>query len=141
MNRVDSFTGPYHFLSNFKLCHVVYEDRVYPSVENAYQAAKVPASMRARFQAVRPGEAKRMGRSTAIRPDWDAVKESVMLELLRYKFKPRGGLASALLNTGDAELVEGNGWGDTYWGVYRGVGENRLGRLLMQVRDELRAAR
>ena len=45
-------------------------------------------------------------------------------------------MASRLINTGDAILIEGNTWGDTYWGVCDGVGENRLGKLLMEVREE-----
>ena len=45
-----------------------------------------------------------------------------------------------LLDTGDRELIEGNTWGDRFWGVCRGEGENKLGRILMRVRDELRAA-
>ena len=140
--RIESFTGPYAFLSNFAACHVAYDGRVYPSVENAYQAAKVNPAFRSKFQSCRPGEAKRMGRTLPLEtPKWDAVKEPLMLELLRYKFGVRSPMASRLLSTGDAEIVEGNTWGDTYWGVYRGRGENRLGKLLMQVRDELRVAR
>ena len=62
-----------------------------------------------------------------------------MLRFLRDKFKPGSELAGKLLNTGDAELVEGNHWGDRYWGVCDGEGQNKLGKLLMQVRGELRA--
>ena len=50
-------------------------------------------------------------------------------------------LADWLLETGDEELVEGNTWSDTTWGVCNGVGENKLGRLLMIVRDMIKDER
>ncbi len=61
-----------------------------------------------------------------------------MLDLLRIKFTIPT-LRERLLATGDQTLIEGNTWGDTYWGVCRGVGLNNLGTLLMQVREECRA--
>lgn len=60
-----------------------------------------------------------------------------MWEILRAKFKQHPELAAMLIATGDAELVEGNTWGDTFWGrdLATGHGENHLGRLLMELRD------
>ena len=72
-----------------------------------------------------------------MRPDWDQVKVSVMLGLLRMKFAD-AGLRNMLLSTGNQELIEDNDWFDTFWGVCNGVGENQLGKLLMQVRAEAR---
>jgi hypothetical protein len=86
-------------------------------------------------RAGKPGEAKRRGRRATIRPDWEEVKLDVMEDLLRQKFV---GLARALVMTGDEELVEGNTWGDRFWGVCQGAGENHLGRLLMKIRSELK---
>ena len=63
-----------------------------------------------------------------------------MRSLLAQKFRLGQPLGLRLIATGDAELVEGNTWGDRYWGVVDGVGENRLGELLMDRRAELRAA-
>ena len=79
-----------------------------------------------------PGEAKRLGRSLALRSGWDGMRVEVMRALLRVKFRPGSVLAGRLLATGAAELVEVNTWGDRWWGVCGGVGENRLGRLLME---------
>ena len=84
-----------------------------------------------------PGEAKKLARKLPIRPDWEEVKDQIMLDLVRIKFS-KSGLKKALLATGDAELIEGNTWNDTYWGVCKGVGQNKLGKILMQVRKELR---
>ncbi len=62
-----------------------------------------------------------------------------MRDLLRQKFA-RPDLRQALLDTGAAELIEGNNWGDRQWGrvLVKGkwIGQNQLGKLLMQVRDE-----
>ena len=74
-----------------------------------------------------------------MRADWEQVKFQVMEDCVRYKFTHHPDLRVALLATGDAELIEGNDWGDRIWGVYQGQGENRLGKILMKIRAELRA--
>jgi len=85
-----------------------------------------------------PSEAKRLGRRVRLRSDWEQVKYDVMLDVVRAKFNQHPDLAQKLLATGDEELVEGNDWGDTYWGVCNGRGKNMLGKILMRVRAELR---
>lgn len=63
-----------------------------------------------------------------------------MSGLVRQKFNHRyPELRTKLLSTGDLEIIEGNHWGDTFWGVCNGTGENHLGRILMQVREDLRS--
>ncbi len=137
--KIDSFKGTYEFLSNFYMVDVEFDGFTYPSTEHAYQAAK-SLNEKAR-EAIRNadtcGRAKKMGQKVTLRKDWEDVKRSVMLGLLRKKFAHED-LKAKLLATGTAELVEGNWWGDTYWGVCKGKGKNWLGRLLMQVRDELK---
>ena len=110
----------------------------YPSVEHAYQAAKtVDRRERAAIaKCATAGEAKKLGQKCAIRPDWDAVKIEIMRGLLKKKFSYRR-LKKALLDTGEAYLEEGNNWGDSFWGVCNDIGENHLGKLLMEIRDEL----
>lgn len=136
---IDRFVEPHRFLSNFWPSLVSLDGITYQTVEHAYQAAKtLHPEQRARIAvAGQPGTAKQLGRALTIRRDWHAVKLPTMLGLLRQKFA-REPLRRQLLATGDALLVEGNPWGDTFWGVCRGIGENHLGRLLMQVRDEIR---
>jgi ribA/ribD-fused uncharacterized protein len=138
---INVFRGDHFFLSNFYPVTVSYDGVEYPSVEHAYQAAKT-TDLRQRLIVRRqptPGAAKRAGRKLFLRPNWDAVKISAMTELVGEKFK-RPELATKLVATGDAELIEGNNWGDTFWGQHNGVGENHLGKILMTVRDELRNA-
>lgn len=83
-----------------------------------------------------PQQAKTLGRSCQLRADWDEVKDKVMFEILQAKFRDRR-LAKDLLDTRPHDLIEGNTWGDTYWGVCNGEGENKLGKLLMKVRNRL----
>jgi ribA/ribD-fused uncharacterized protein len=123
--------------------------RVYPTAEHAYQAAKATTAADHDHVALAPtpGEAKQRGQEIASRSDWLEVREQVMLAVLRAKFAPGSACAGHLLATGDAVLVEGNTWHDNTWGDCRCgqpacavTGDNLLGRLLQQVRDELRAS-
>lgn len=133
------FRGEYRFLSNFYPAEVELDGKEYPSVEHAFQAAKTlnPLS-RARIHVCETaGGAKRLGKTVPLREDWEEVKIDVMTNLVTQKFSRHPELKEKLLATGDRELVEGNWWGDTFWGVCRGTGENHLGKILMQVRDWL----
>lgn len=142
---IDNFRGDYFFLSNFSPSPLIFAGMEWPSVEHAYQAwksrewpireliCKLPDAARAR----------KAGRSLPRRRDWNRVKEPLMLALLRCKFGQSKELALKLLATGDEELVEGNDWGCVFWGMVKDAdgkwtGENHLGLLLMQVREELR---
>ena len=84
-----------------------------------------------------PVKIKRFGKTIKLRLDWEEVKVQIMLGLLRQKFKKGSSLGNRLLATGNQKLIEGNTWGDTFWGVCQGKGLNVLGKLLMQVRDEI----
>lgn len=135
---IASFSGPHRFLSNFWPCHVELDGEVYVSVEHAYVAAKVTDRVVRKLvsECATAGQVKRLGRKLHLRPDWEAVKLAVMEDLVRQKFTDPL-LRELLLSTGQEELVEGNTWGDTFWGVCKGVGQNHLGRILMKVRAEL----
>lgn len=138
-----SFADDHDFLSNFYVAPIRFEGAEYPTVEHAFQAAKTPEGKeRARIRnAPNPGKAKSLGRKVALRKDWEQVKLGVMEALVREKFTAHPDLAARLLATGERQLVEGNTWGDTFWGVVRGNGKNHLGKILMRVRAELQGAR
>lgn len=129
------------WLSNFYPAAVSMKGHVYPSVENAYQAAKtLDETLRQPFEHYSSRDAKRHGRSLPMRSDWAEIKLPLMHALVRAKFHhPR--LGEWLLATGEATIAEGNWWGDTFWGVCNGIGENHLGKILMLVRSELRQDR
>lgn len=132
-----TFNGPYWFLSNFYPCIIKYETITYSTVEHAYQASKtLDFSRRLEIaKARRPAQAKFLGRCVVLRPEWDDIKVSIMEELLERKFADQV-LMQKLLDTGDATLIEGNWWGDEFWGVYKGRGKNHLGKLLMKIRKK-----
>lgn len=138
--NIESFTGDHRFLSNFWPVVVKLDGGEYRSVEHAYQAAKTLDLKNRRKIRNLPtaAGAKQLGKKIKIRPYWDIIKVDVMLGLLRQKFAKGSPLADKLLATDQSHLEEENYWGDTYWGVCKGVGKNKLGRLLMFVRDELR---
>jgi ribA/ribD-fused uncharacterized protein len=140
---IDRFDGTkYRFLSNFWPSEVVYDGEVYPTVEHAYQAAKTldVNARRAIREASTPGKAKRLGQKVVYRENWENLKYTVMEELLKQKFKWSDSgceLGNLLEETGDQELIEGNTWGDVYWGVCDGKGQNNLGKILMDIRSDL----
>jgi ribA/ribD-fused uncharacterized protein len=140
---IDSFQGEYRYLSNFWPAEVVFEGMTYPTAEHAYQAAKSldPAERQRIAAAPTPAQAKQAGRALKPRDDWETAKFQVMEVVVRDKFTRHADLGRQLLASGDAELIEGNTWGDRVWGVYQGEGENRLGKILMKVRAELREPR
>jgi N-glycosidase YbiA len=138
---IDSFNGIYRFLSNFYSCRIMFEGQRYHSVEAAYQAAKtLDTDARQMFEDILPSEAKRMGKLLKLRSDWEDAKLGIMEQLVEQKFQDPF-LRSALLDTGEEELVEGNYWNDTFWGVCNGSGANYLGQILMAVRQRIREAR
>lgn len=151
---IAGFSGPHRFLSNFWSARVLYGAVAYPSVENAYQAAKSvhwvkggrcgllddveQAGIFAELATCTAGQAKRIGRRLLLRPDWEEIKLEVMRDLIAQKFAPGTKLAQLLLDTLNSPLIEDNTWGDVFWGVCKGRGLNHLGRLLMAQRQHLK---
>lgn len=143
---ISGFNGPNRFLSNFYPSNVEFEGLTYPTVEHAYQAAKTlePRERQIILSHSGPDGAKSAGRRVTMRPDWDAVKLSIMKRLLQKKFYDTT-LKTMLLETGEEQLEEANYWHDNYWGrctclkcKETTLGLNYLGLLLMEVRQEIR---
>ena len=143
MDVVLGFQGAYRFMSNFYPCAVEFDGIKYKSSEAAYQASKVPVGEdweqdKVAFAQLNAREARRSGQLLrCLRHDWDDVKLNIMYRILRSKFSQNPDLRRKLLDTDGTYLEETNYWRDTFWGIYNGVGENHLGRLLMVVRDEI----
>lgn len=147
---INKFEGKYEFLSNFYHSEIIYDGILYPTVEHAFQAAKIfpftkeNEAIRKRISKLTtPGKAKYTGRSVHLREDWEDVKDDVMYTCVKEKFKiPE--LREKLLQTGDEMLVEGTTWHDNYWGdcscpkCVHIQGRNQLGKTLMRVRQEIR---
>ena len=136
--KIDCFDGNYAFLSNFYSCMVEYDGLLYRNSEAAFQSAKtMDKKMRKVFTELSPSSAKYLGRHVQLRDDWEDVKDNIMYEIVYNKFSNNLDLRNSLHDTGDAELIEGNWWNDKYWGMCNGEGQNKLGKILMRVRDEL----
>jgi len=138
---IDEFKGEYRWLSNFWYVNIEYEGVNYITTEHAYVAHKSIDEL-FRFKVGKcktPGAVKALGRQVELRSDWDEVKLGVMEDITRLKYQDPV-LQQLLLDTGDQEIIEGNTWGDTFWGVCDGVGENHLGKIIMKIRKELKNA-
>ena len=135
---IRGFFGQYRWLSNFYHVPINYEGILYPTVEHAYQAAKTLDTETREFisKIDTPGKAKQFGKALTLRSDWANVRLPIMGELLRIKFY-HPSLAQRLLSTDNQELIEENYWGDVFWGVCNNKGENNLGELIMQIREDL----
>lgn len=139
MVTINRFAGIYWFLSNFYQCNMMIDGLLYATVEHYFQSQKsLDENTRILIQhADSPRGAKRLGRQCLLRPDWERIKGQVMFKALSAKFSS-SYLRHRLLETGDRELIEGNVWGDWEWGQVNGVGKNKLGKMLMRLRTELR---
>ena len=146
-NTICSFRKSYSFLSNMYEHEIKYGGITYPSVENAFQAAKFKdKDTRIEFSKMKPSDAKRHGRSISMSAEeikvWDTIKYRIMLQLLKVKFSDYI-LGNKLKNTNPLKLVEGNTWHDNTWGhctcekCTMKQHKNMLGVLLMNVREEL----
>ena len=126
------------FLSNFYEATVVYDGIRYRNAESAFQSAKLAdRKERLKFQKLTGAEAKALGKTVKLRDDWNDIKLSVMYDVVSAKFANNPDLRDDLIWTGNQEIVEENTWGDTYWGVCRGKGENHLGKILMWIRKDI----
>ncbi len=136
---ITEFQGQYRFLSNFWPAVVLMDGVFYPSVENAYQAAKtLDLDAREVFEDCTPGQAKRLGKSLPLRSDWGKVRVPLMKSFITQKFQKHNDIGRKLIATENQEIIEGNTWGDTFWGECRGEGLNNLGKLIMARREEIK---
>ena len=120
---------------------------IFITAEHAYQCAKAKTYYDAQLISALPyaDQAHRNGRKLDLRPDWEDIKLDVMREILQSKFSPleldsgkSKSKARKLLDTGTSNLINETKFKrNLFWGTYDGVGENHLGKLLMEIREEL----
>lgn len=128
------------WLSNFAPVKITLNGREYPSVEHAYMSAKSEDQEWKDFCAsnVSAGTVKRKSKELKLNKNWGQHKLLVMNKCLEQKFNQEP-FKTLLLNTGDEQIVEGNWWGDEFWGVnlQTGEGQNMLGKMIMDIRDKI----
>lgn len=139
------FQGQYRFLSNFWVDDPIFFRGLYfKSAEHIYQSLKTAdyEEMLTIQACATPGDAKRAGKNLTIQENWEDIKYEAMRETVGAKFIGNGRLAYHLVHTEDAFLEETNTWHDNYWGCCScpdcGVtGQNKLGKILMELRRDL----
>jgi N-glycosidase YbiA len=138
-----STTDEYGCFSNFAPYPIALQGKTWPTSEHYFQAQKFAGTGHEKAIRLQKSAmiAARMGRDRKkpLRKDWEAVKDDIMREAVRAKFRQHADLAKILLGTGDALIVE-HTENDSYWGDGGdGSGKNMLGTILMEVRQELRS--
>jgi ribA/ribD-fused uncharacterized protein len=128
----------YGEFSNFAAFPIEMKGRLWPTSEHYFQAQKFAGTEHEEVVRTTPSPmtAASIGRdrNRPFRADWDEVKDEIMRDAVRAKFNQHPQLATLLIGTGDAEIVEHTG-NDAYWGDGGdGSGVNRLGQILMEVR-------
>ena len=164
MKTIKNFRGYYSFLSNFSNSKIKFKNYIFENSESVFQVQKFDYNdqlLRA-FSVLNPSDAKKYGRAKILflnndtdelasnkrpyywenytefrmTPDWNDRKIEAMYNSVRLKFTQNPEIKEKLIETRDYYLEEGNTWGDKFWGTVNGEGENNLGIILMQVRDE-----
>lgn len=135
-----AFSNMYDLDKNLEGFCVTLDGECYPSTEHAFMAAKtLDPNLRLRIKGfIDPRKAKAFARKMPLRDDWELVKVGIMNELVHQKFS-HPVLKQLLVETGDRHILEGNTWDDVFWGMAlreaKLVGENHLGRILMDIRS------
>jgi ribA/ribD-fused uncharacterized protein len=132
--KIDVFTGRYRPFSNFGGTLPITSEHLFQAMKGTTWEEQLYV-----LAAPTPGEAKKRGRRIKCRPDWENVKVQIMWCVIQAKFASGTEFAQLLLDTGDSDLIEGNWHGDSFWGFdfKAEVGQNMLGNLLMEWREQL----
>jgi len=138
---------PYGAFSNLFKCEITFEDEVFKTAEHAYQAGKArkPEVRQWLMAAPSPSLLAMAAHGLYvwdITPEWSKIKFDRMKRILVAKYSQHDDLRALLLGTGTARLVESatvDNAVNRLWGEVNGVGQNKLGVLLMEVRDQLQA--
>jgi len=133
----------YGCFSNFAFYAIELDGLEWPTSEHYFQAQKfLDSERRERIRHTpSPMIAARLGRDrkARLRTDWEQVKLDIMRKAVRAKFTQHDDIRRVLLDTGYAIIVEHRA-NDRFWGDGGGgTGKNWLGRILMEVREELRS--
>lgn len=137
--EIERFQGEYEYLNNSYPVDITWEGLTYLSAESAFQASKSKEEkIRRTFAGLSADRAKRRGAALTPYKGWEWEKEAIMEEILRKKFEQHPELAKKLAGTENRLLIAGHNGKDRFWGVdlYSLQGENRLGKLLMKIRED-----
>jgi N-glycosidase YbiA len=141
-----STKGPYGALGNFSKHPIIYDGKFFATSEHLYQWLKLgdgtpetPQQYKIRMES-NPKLAKDIANfnPNEFRPNWHEIKVGFMKKVLLLKCDQHPAIAGMLRSTGDAEIIEVSVH-DKVWGqTPEGVGQNLLGKLWMQIREEIK---
>ena len=136
-NKITSFTGDYSFLANSFPCPIEIDGLVFNSAEAAFWAQRVKdVKARRKYTRLNPNKAREKSLQAEPVDDWEKTKNYIMKKILKIKFS-NPDLAKKLKATSGSKLMNNTTYRDEYWGIYMGKGHNKLGVLLMELRDTL----
>jgi hypothetical protein len=132
---------PYGFFSNFFKRKIIIDGKIWPTTEHFFQAMKFAGTQYEEYirnlKTAREAADSGRDRTKPLRNDWESVKDDIMRTAIRAKFTQNEDLKALLLSTEGSLLVE-HTENDSYWGDGGdGTGKNMLGKILMEVRNEL----
>lgn len=140
------FSHAYDPLNNWSAHIVEIWGNKFPTVEHAFHYRKFsdtyPEIAAKVLNASSPWAAMQAARKykNEVRPDWHEVKIGIMTEINRAKFIQNEDALECLLKTGNKKIVENSPW-NSFWGCgENGKGKNMMGKILMQIREELRTS-
>lgn len=141
MDKITSFRGDYYFLSNFYPSEFIFQGYKWKTAEHAYQAMKKIDQdfwEQMAYGDLTAGQAKKIGQKLELPEHWNESKLYTMHNIVTQKFEQNADLMEKLNKTKGFELIEGNSWGDNFWGQSPiGLGRNELGKILMSIRDDI----
>ena len=141
MDKIKGFTKDYHFLSNYYNHTIKFDGLFYRNNIACFIAQMFESDdTKKLFSKMLPGQAIRMAEMmrNPREKEWDDIKEDLMYKICYAKFSYATKLRDQLIDTGDAELINETKWDNKFWGTTDGIGENRLGKILMRIREELK---
>ena len=133
----------YYMFSNFSSFAIEWKGKLWMTSEHAYHSEKfTDEALKAAIRETRSAhDALKLSHEHggAYCPDWAQVKVGIMKEILHAKVAQHPYVKKKLLETGEREIIE-DSWRDDFWGWGPNKdGQNHLGKLWMEVRDEIRA--
>lgn len=138
---------PYGAFSNLYRRPVEFEGEVFSTSEHAYQAGKARKSEVRKWLMEAPSPSLLAMAAHGlyywdVAPGWSKFKFDRMRKVLAAKYSQHADLRTLLLSTGDATLIESatvDNEVNRLWGEVNGIGQNMLGKMLMELRTELRS--
>lgn len=139
---ITSFRDQYNFLSNYYIIPIEFNNKIFLSVEHAYHASKALYSPDWQTYCLTEESPSQVKLEAKKRKLYMSPEDKLryMSQFVKYKFTAHSDMRDRLLSTGNLYIIEGNHWGDEFWGVDKqsGAGTNHLGQILMSVRSYLR---